>query len=46
MSKLLGKLTSWVRHVIASKWSGDIARFLLVALSTAYVVQFVLERIF
>jgi hypothetical protein len=45
MGELIRKLTSWVRQVIASKTSGDIARFLMVVLPVAYAVDFVLERI-
>jgi hypothetical protein len=40
------KLVSVIGQAIARKMSGDIARFLVVALSAACVVEFALERIF
>ena len=40
------KLGSLIGLAIASKKSGDIARFLIIALLAAWVVEFALERIF
>jgi hypothetical protein len=45
MGQLIREIGSWIRRAIASKTSGDIARFLLVVLSVAYAVDFLLERI-
>jgi hypothetical protein len=45
MGKLLPKIASWIALAIASKTSGDIARFLVVVLSVMYALGFVWDRI-
>jgi hypothetical protein len=46
MGNLVTKFVLGIGRAIASKISGDIAHFLLIALSTACVVELLLERFF